>query len=190
MYLQILSGRAFLEYLNNDSEEVLLPGHAEAQTAYFTIYVHFRGQRFKTRAFACSCEPKINEGFLLELHKDQSRNDHSMMADSASLLSMCDPIHLVMIRTDLNQETHLVSSHFLEWRTVLTYLGNKQNLSLELMGTGNENKIPAGLLNICLQMIPSLDEPVREDIFGAQLGLEHSKNTEKVIYIERYRINY
>jgi centrosomal protein CEP76 len=116
------------------------------------------------------------------LHKDRqgNSNESTMMADSASLLSICDPIHLVMIRTDLNQETHLISSTFLEWRTVLTLPNNKQNLAVELMGTGAESKIPAGLLNICLQVIPNLDEPIREDIFGAQLGLEHSKNTEKV----------
>ena len=116
------------------------------------------------------------------MHKDRqgNSNESTMMADSASLLSICDPIHIVMIRTDLNQETHLISSTFLEWRTVLTLPNNKQNLAVELMGTGAESKIPAGLLNICLQVIPTLDEPIREDIFGAQLGLEHSKNTEKV----------
>ena len=45
------------------------------------------------------------------------------------------------------------------------------------MGTGSEKKIPAGLLNICVQLVPTLDEPLREDIFSAQLGLEYSKNT-------------
>ena len=129
LYLQILNGRAFLEYLNENEndEEILFPGYNQAQTAYFTIYVHFRGQRFKTKAFGCSCEPKINEGFLLELHKGNS-NEPAMMADSASLLSICDPIHMVMLRTDLNQETHLISSNFLEWRTLLTLPGNKRHL--------------------------------------------------------------
>jgi len=47
------------------------------------------------------------------------------------------------------------------------------------MGTGAESRIPAGVLNICLQLVPSLIEPLREDLFGAQLGLEHSKNTER-----------
>ena len=181
--MQILNGKAFLEYLTqtDDGEPNLLPGHAQAQAAYFNIYVSFRGQRFKTRAFSCSCEPKINEGFLLELHKDRpgTESTSSLMSDSAALLSICDPIHLVMIKTDVNQETHLVSSHFLEWRTLLAQLSNKQNLSIEMMGTGAESKIPAGLLNVCMQLVPTLDEPLREDIIGAQLGLEHSKNTER-----------
>ena len=110
MYLQILHGKAFLEYLaqTEDGEPNIMPGHAQFQAAYFTIYVSFRGQRFKTRAFSCSCEPKINEGFLLELHKDRpgTESTSSLMADSAALLSICDPIHIVMIKTDVNQETH------------------------------------------------------------------------------------
>ena len=30
-----------------------------------------------------------------------------------------------------------------------------------------------------MQLVPTLDEPLREDLIGAQLGLEHSKNTER-----------
>jgi hypothetical protein len=36
----------------------------------------------------------------------------------------------------MNGDSFLVSSHFLEWRTVLTAANNKQNISIELMGTG------------------------------------------------------
>lgn len=34
-------------------------------------------------------------------------------------------------------------------------------------------------MNVCIQLVPDLEESLREDIFGAQLGLEHSKNTER-----------
>ena len=172
-----MNGKAFLEYLKADedeSRENLLPG--EAQTSFFNIHIHFRGQRFRSRPFGCICEPKINEGFLLELSKG---NASEFLADSASLLSISESIHLVMMRTDLNGDTFLISSHFLEWRTILTYASNKQILAIEMMGTGSESKIPVGILNICLQLIPNLTEPLKEDIFGAQLGLEHSKNTER-----------
>lgn len=187
LYLQIISGKAFIEYLTQsdfDEDNQQMPGYSNtmASSSYFTLYVHFRGQRFKTRSFACSCEPKINEGFLIELTKervDGGGSSSSLMADSATLLGIHDPLHLVLIRTDATQETHLVSSHFLEWRTVLTHLNNKQTMSIELMGTGAESKIPAGLLNVCLQLVPSLSEPLREDVLGAQLGLEHSKSTER-----------
>jgi centrosomal protein CEP76 len=88
------------------------------------------------------------------------------MADSAALLSITDPIHLVMLRTDLNGDTHLVSSHFMEWRSILTFPGSKQTVSIELMGTGAESRIPAGILNVCVQLVPHLEESLREDIFG------------------------
>ena len=182
LYIQILNGKAFLEYLTeNENEEEFMVGNPNGQSSFFTIFVHFRGQRFKTRAFACSCEPKIDEGFLLELHKDPKGNESTsaLMADSATLLSICDPVHLVMIRTDSNLDTHLISSYFLEWRTLLSMPGQKQNVAVELMGTGAESKVPAGLLNVCIQLVPPLEEHVREDILSAQLGLEHSKNTER-----------
>lgn len=60
-----------------------------------------------------------------------------MMADRETLISICDPIHLVLIKTDSNGDSSLISSHFLDWRSVLTQPNNKQNLSLELLGTGN-----------------------------------------------------
>ncbi|RNA34018.1 centrosomal of 76 kDa, partial [Brachionus plicatilis] len=46
LYFQILNGKAFLEYLNqpDTDEQAILSGYS--QQSFFTIYVHFRGQRF------------------------------------------------------------------------------------------------------------------------------------------------
>ena len=74
-------------------------------------------------------------GFLLELNKGGNDGQNQISADSAGLLSITDPIHIVMMKTDVNGETNLVSSHFLEWRSVLTMPLNKQTISIELMGT-------------------------------------------------------
>ena len=60
------------------------------------------------------------------------------MADRETLLSICDPIHIVLTKTDINGDSFLVSSHFLEWRTVLAAGNNKQNISIELMSTGKK----------------------------------------------------
>ncbi len=179
LYVQLLNGKAFLEYMTtNDYEDESddLPGTSTA--AFFTIYIHFRGQRFRTAPFRCACEPRINEGFLLDLTRPSS--EQQLLADSASLLATTDRVHLVMTRTEPATDTsQLVASHFLEWRTVLTYAASRQTLCVELMGTGAESKLPAGVLNVCLQLVPGLVEPMREDLLGAQLGLEHSKNTER-----------
>ena len=59
------------------------------------------------------------------------------MADTTTLLSMCDPVHLVLIRTDPSGETSLVTSHYFEWRLVLTSDSSRCTTTVELMGTGN-----------------------------------------------------
>lgn len=63
--------------------------------------------------------------------------DAGKMADPTTMLSICDQIHVVLIKTDSVGETTLVSSHFLEWRPVLTSPNSRLTTSLELKGTGN-----------------------------------------------------
>lgn len=58
------------------------------------------------------------------------------MADTQTLLSICDRVHIVLTRKDTLGEIHLVSSHFLEWRQVLCAQANKTNRTLELNGIG------------------------------------------------------
>jgi centrosomal protein CEP76 len=48
-----------------------MPGQVNS---HFNFHVHFRGQRFKSRPIPCACEPDIDEGFLLEVHKDSAGN--------------------------------------------------------------------------------------------------------------------
>lgn len=54
------------------------------------------------------------------------------------MLSMCDPVHLVLIRTDTSGETTLVSSYLLDWRIVLSAPNGKACIAVELMGVGEE----------------------------------------------------
>ena len=58
------------------------------------------------------------------------------MADSTAMLSICDQIHVVLIRTDATGDTSLVSSHFLEWRPVLNSKACRLTTCVELKGTG------------------------------------------------------
>lgn len=60
------------------------------------------------------------------------------MADATNMLSMCDPVHLVLIKTDTCGETTLVSSYFLDWRTVVSSPSGKTCFAVELMGVGEE----------------------------------------------------
>ncbi|CAF1278742.1 unnamed protein product [Adineta steineri] len=179
LYLQFLNGKAFTDYLNEPQSENY-PGYSSSSLASsFSISILFRNQRFRTRPFACAGEPYINQGFLLELHKDKQQGEYGAMADTQTLLSICDRIHIVLTRKDTLGEIHLVSSHFLEWRQVLCAQASKTNRILEINGIGAENKLPVGVINVCLQLIPPLNESVSNDILAAQLDLEHTKSTER-----------
>ena len=60
LYVQVLGGKAFLEHLQDPEP---MPGRV---TSTFTLHLHYRGQRFKSRPVPCACEPDINEGIYLE----------------------------------------------------------------------------------------------------------------------------
>ena len=58
------------------------------------------------------------------------------MADAATMISICDNIHVVLIKTEITGETTLVSSLFFEWRPVLSSNGGRMGMLLELKGVG------------------------------------------------------
>lgn len=107
LYLQIIGGRAFLEHLHQSES------HLTQTKATFTLHVHWRGQRFRSKAILCACDPEIKEGFLLEVLKD-SGGSADRMVDSSSMLAIPDSVHLVLIKTDQSGDNTLLSSHFIE----------------------------------------------------------------------------
>lgn len=168
LYLQVLGGKAFLEHLQDPEP---LPGKV---TSTFTLYVHFKGQRFKSRPVPCACEPDINEGFLLEL-----QNDGGKMADAATLLSISDYIHLVLIKTDPSGDTTLIGSHFLPWRDILSAANGRLTTAVEINGVGAEAKVPMGILEIKFEIIPRLSQILTKEVISAQVNLEHSRIAER-----------
>lgn len=62
--------------------------------------------------------------------------DGSKMVDATTMLSICDPVHIVLIKTDTLGETTLVASYFLEWRSVLSAENKITNVAVELLGVG------------------------------------------------------
>ncbi|XP_060905695.1 centrosomal protein of 76 kDa [Labrus mixtus] len=170
LYVQVLGGKAFLEHLQ---EPEPLPGQV---CSTFTLYLHFRNQRFHSKPVPCACDPDLKEGFLLEIHRE---GIGSTMADSTTMLSLCDPVHLVLIKTDTSSETTLVSSYFLDWRTVLGSPNGKTCIAAELMGVGSECKVPAGVLTVSLELYPPLTETLGSDIISTQRSLERQRTAEK-----------
>ncbi|XP_071091691.1 centrosomal protein of 76 kDa-like isoform X1 [Haliotis cracherodii] len=173
LHLHVYGGKAFLEHLQDDAP---LPG--QKVSAYFCLHVYFRGQRFKSRPVACACEPQFDEMFLLELHKDTA-GDAGRMADPAGMLSLSDPVHMVLVKTDATGDTTLVSSHFFEWRPVLTASQSNMKISVELKGIGNESKVPVGILEVQMELYPRSQQVMDERVVRAQLDLERSRQAEK-----------
>ncbi|XP_062848310.1 centrosomal protein of 76 kDa [Trichomycterus rosablanca] len=172
LYLQVLGGKAFLEHLQ---EPEPIPGQV---CSTFTLHVHFRNQRFRTKPVPCACEPDLQEGFLLEVHRD-GPGDASRMADATTMLSICDPVHMVLIKTDTWGETTLISSYFLDWISVLSAPSGRTSVSVELLGVGSECKVPAGVLNLKLEMYPPLTETLSPEVISTQQSLERQKTAEK-----------
>ncbi|XP_045313880.1 centrosomal protein of 76 kDa isoform X4 [Leopardus geoffroyi] len=172
LYLQVLGGKAFLEHLQ---EPEPLPGQV---CSTFTLCLHFRNQRFRSKPVPCACEPDFHDGFLLEVHRE-SLGDGTRMADSTTMLSISDPVHMVLIKTDIFGETTLVASYFLEWRSVLGSENGVTSLTVELMGVGTESKVSVGILNIKLEMYPPLNQTLSQEVVNTQLALERQKTAEK-----------
>uniref|UniRef100_A0A5G2QTS9 Centrosomal protein of 76 kDa n=1 Tax=Sus scrofa TaxID=9823 RepID=A0A5G2QTS9_PIG len=107
------------------------------------------------------------------------KSDGTRMADSTTMLSISDPVHMVLIKTDIFAETTLVASYFLEWRSVLGSENGVTNLTVELMGVGTESKVSVGILNIKLEMYPPLNQTLSQEVVNTQLALERQKTAEK-----------
>ncbi|XP_048219411.1 centrosomal protein of 76 kDa isoform X3 [Perognathus longimembris pacificus] len=172
LYLQVLGGKAFLEHLQ---EPEPLPGQI---CSTFTLCLHYRNQRFRSKPVPCACEPDFHDGFLLEVHRE-SLGDGTRMADSTTMLSISDPIHMVLIKTDIFGETTLIASYFLEWRSVLGSENGVTSLTVELMGVGTESKVSVGILNMKLEMYPALNQTLSQEVVNTQLALERQKTAEK-----------
>ena len=92
-------------------------------------------------------------GFLLELQRDGGK-----MADTATLLSLSDNIHLVLIKTDPSGDTTLIASHFLAWRDILLSSHGRLTCSVEINGVGAEAKVPMGILDVKFEIIPRFSQ--------------------------------
>ena len=103
-----------------------------------------------------SIHVNLISGFLLELQKDRSK-----IADAVTLLSVPDEIHILLIKTNPSGEKTLVGSHCLKWRTILAAETGSLRNSIEINGVGTEAKVPVGVLDMKLEIIPRLNQVCR-----------------------------
>ncbi|XP_019380609.1 PREDICTED: centrosomal protein of 76 kDa isoform X3 [Gavialis gangeticus] len=124
-------------------------------------------------------DPKPSTHFVNRQPPVLKKSDGSKMMDATTMLSICDPVHMVLIKTDMFGETSLVASYFLEWRSALVAENRIINIAVELLGVGTESKVSVGVLNIRLEMYPQLNKILSQEIINTQLALEHQKTAEK-----------
>ena len=182
LLLKVTGGRAFIEHLTDNSCSDCQPT--------FTLHVHFQNQRFHSKSIPCSCDPTINEAFLLEL---SSQSTHSLSYTEA--LSLGNPIHLVLTRTLSNSSTETVGTSRVEWRSVLTERSGSTLTSVELTGVGSQASIPAGIIDIKLELLPrSKDQVIHSDMLKAQLEIEKQRKDERdrlfLIYTKQWWREY
>ena len=61
------------------------------------LHLHFRGQRFRSRAVSCCCEPTFEEGFLLELHKNEAGIYLLLCSMKLSWANSCHTVYVIQL---------------------------------------------------------------------------------------------
>ena len=101
------------------------------------------------------------------------------MVSYTDALSMAELVHIVLTRTNRTGEVGLVGTCHLEWRQVLADGMGRSSQAIELSGVGSEAKIPAGLLDLKLEILPRSSEVLHADIVSGQMAMERQRAAEK-----------
>lgn len=165
VYLQILQGHAFIDYIINESET--------PPTSYFIFHVYCGNQRFISSPVVSSCDPEIQEGFLLKI-SEKPNYPHSLQ----DLLALAQPIHIVMTVSSPRGEVTLLGTCKIDWRTALCCHNNIMTHSVELVGLKTEGQIPAGVLSLRWELISKQKNCLNKDVLEAQTQLEQQRETE------------
>lgn len=174
--LHILSGKAFVDHLQEAASFPL-------NGPIFSLHVYFNHQRHISSPVPCSCEPNFNEVFLFELPHQES-----------DLLTSTDLIHIILTKTTLKGDTHLVGTFLLDWRSVLTSSSNKVSKSIELVGPKVDARIPPGVLILQWELLQGNTAVIDLQMLEAQCQLERQRETERkrlfLLYAKQWWAEY
>ena len=101
------------------------------------------------------------------------------MLSYSNALSMSDPVHLVVTKTNSQGESSLIGTCNMEWRRVLASNTGRLSLTVELNGVGSECKITSGILELQLEIIPRCCEVLERDVLETQLSMERQRGAER-----------
>jgi centrosomal protein CEP76 len=159
---QVLQGRAFVDHLNESTE--LLPLNSPT----FTVHLYHQDNHYRSSFTPCTCEPNFNQQFVLELNNNYS----------TELLTLSDPIYLVLTRNTNDGSVELVGTCTIDWRLVLASPNNKVTKWVELTGIKSDGRVPPGVICLQWELVP-IHVSVDKSLLQSQLQLEHRKETER-----------
>lgn len=186
LHVSLLGGKAFVEHISASS------GTGQSSSIEtLTIHAQLGAQRARSRPVVAAVDPSFDDSFLFKLSRPPAPKGapgaHAAAAASGvdGLLAHKQLLHLVLVRaSEDGVQREVVGTHLLEWRKVLT-VGSPCacTVSVELSGVREEAKLPVGVLDIRLELLPPVPEadaaslPAERDLV-AQLRAERAAEAD------------
>ncbi|GAQ78246.1 hypothetical protein KFL_000100120 [Klebsormidium nitens] len=176
LHLRVLGARAFLGHLHHQDE---------ARDGQVYLSLSFRDQRFTSNRVRCDVDPALEGSFLLDLGLQ-------LETDPRELLTVLDRIHIVALRRTSGGERTVIGTCSLDWRQVLVS-GSVKTVA-EIADRGRQSKLPTGLLDLSLELVPKAKELLGEEVLQRQLRLERSQEAEStsrfISYAKEWRTDF
>ncbi|CCD12385.1 unnamed protein product, partial [Trypanosoma congolense IL3000] len=173
LHVRLVGGKAFVDNLD------IAPSVGRDCRMY--VALHFGPHRYRSISQEISVDPPFADEFLIHL-------DHKAFGATATdLIEISTPLHVAVVRENrfLTNAT-LVGENIVDWRKVLKtgYLG----LTVELCG---ENPgIPAGIIDLQLELLPNKAPRFTEEDIAGRIDLQRSGVTsadrEFLLYARRW----
>jgi centrosomal protein CEP76 len=174
LHISLLGGKAFVDHISTARA-----GAGAVET--LSIHAQLGSQRARSRPVAATIDPPFDDSFLFKLAPPAPGG----AGGAAGLLSQKSLLHLVLLRSTADGAVReVVGTHLLEWRKVLTVgAAAACTVSVELSGVREEAKLPVGVLDLRLELLPrpTDDEakalPAERDLL-AQLRAERASEAD------------
>jgi centrosomal protein CEP76 len=178
LHVRLRGGKGFT--LNSIDDE--LQSAEPSYVGELELYLQFGSQRFCSKRVSAAVEPAFDDEFLIDLLEDMPTGDNSVTIHIERLVKLNRPLHLLLLKRLPHGETEVVSSHKLEWRPVVIW--GDQTTTVELVGGEADCKMPVGMIQMDLRLLPSppgveLDDKdrtmlVEEEYLTDQLARDHA----------------
>lgn len=176
LHVSLLGGKAFVQHFGASGG-----GGQPSSAETLTIHAHFGAQRARSRPVLAAVDPAFDDSFLFKLTPPGG----GAPAGAEGLLAHKQLLHLVLVRaSEDGVQREVVGTHLLEWRKALTVGAPAAcTVSVELSGVREEARLPVGVLDIRIELLPALSEadadalPAERDLL-AQLRAERASEAD------------